>query len=184
MDNEHQNVFLWGYSVPYQQYLANSERDTWGLVKYAKTKLLDTQYTRHERQALEPVIDQLIKKKIIRPHAPKGSPDPRNVADVITDFLTRAFIHTKRQFEALQVPLAGSIIQFVMTVPTIWSPQSSRILQDSIAASIRASGFGTLDQECVDNLIIISEPEAAATYLMASNKTILVCPLDPERYVC
>jgi len=144
------------------------------LVKYAKTILLDTQYTHQDRQILEPLIDELIGKKIIRIHAPKGSSDPRNVADIITDFLTRAFIHARRQLEAMQVFATGCIIQFVMTVPTIWKPQSSRILQDSIAASIKASGFGTLDQGCVDNLIIISEPEAAATYLMSSSKTMLV----------
>jgi len=54
------------------------------------------------------------------------------------------------------------------------TPQSSRILQSSMQLALRATNFGALKNGSIDNLFIISEPEAAATYLMAATKSMLV----------
>jgi hypothetical protein len=175
MDDDESTLFLWGYAVSYQQYVANTTRNPLGLVKCAKSKLLGTEYTEEDRTRIVPILDELIRRNIIQRYGEKpGVFDPQDVQDVITDFLTQLFIHTKNQLIILHGFSDACSVQFVMTVPTIWSPQSSRILQTCMESAIRASGFGRLGHGCIDNLFIISEPEAAATYLMAATKTMLV----------
>lgn len=40
--------------------------------------------------------------------------------------------------------------------------------------AIRESGFGSVENDSVDNLFIVSEPEAAAAYMLASTTAVLV----------
>jgi hypothetical protein len=40
--------------------------------------------------------------------------------------------------------------------------------------AIREAKFGTLSHGSVDNLFIVSEPEAAATYLVGNSRNMLV----------
>lgn len=164
--------------MSYEQFSANSDRNPWGLVRYAKTKLLSSDCTVHDREKLNLLIEELIQRKVVNPHAPRVKYDPRDVQDVISDFLTELFVHSRKLFESTLGYTDSWVVQFVMTVPSIWSPQSSRVLQDAMAASIVSSGFGTLGQGCIDNLIILKEPEAAAFYLMRSDKRLIVSCRD------
>lgn len=174
LDDDQSTQFLWGYAVPYQQYSANTARDPLGLVKRPKTLLLDTAYTQQDRTKLLPVIGELMRRNVIRRKGVKGEYNTHDVEDIITDFLTEVFLHTKAQLRILDGFTDKCPVQFVMTVPTFWSPQSSRILQNCMSRAIKASKFGSLGHGCVDNLFIISEPEAAATYLMAAAGNVMV----------
>lgn len=57
-------------------------------------------------------------------------------------------------------------IGYTLTVPTIWSPGASRVLQSAMEDGIQMSGLGRLSHSSIDNLFIISELEAAATWLV------------------
>jgi len=156
MDSDASTDYLWGYAVPYQRYVANTSRSPIGLVQHAKSKLLETPYTKQDRKVLGPVIDELIRRNIIRKFGKKNTPsDPRDIQDVITDFLIKILAHTKEQLELLEDFSNLCEVQFVLTVPTIWSPQSSRVLQTAMEAAVWATKFGALNHGGIDNLFII-----------------------------
>lgn len=129
-------------------------------------------------------LDRLIQNNIIRRYGKEGTFDPRDTTDVIADYLTQVFLHTKHQLKILHDYTETWPVQFVLTVPVIWSGQSSRILQKCMERAIRASGFGKLNKhECIDNLIIILEPEAAVTYFMAKTKYMLVISTPSSQHL-
>jgi hypothetical protein len=47
-------------------------------------------------------------------------------------------------------------------------------MQKSLEIAIRESGFGSLENNSVDNLFIVSEAEAAAAYVLANTTAFLV----------
>ena len=173
LDGNESNTFLWGYEVPYQRYRASTDRDENRLIERPKLMLVNSKHTRDDRERLRPRLDHLIEAGIIRKHG-KNVPDVRDVQDVITDFLIEVFKHTMQQLVENEGFTQDSLVSFVLTVPVIWSPRSSRVLQEAVEAAIEATGFGTLGHGSVDNLFIIAEPEAAATFLLGSSHDMLV----------
>lgn len=167
IDNDDSTELLWGYTVSYQEYLGNTNRNRRRIAKRAKLMLLGTKYTKRDRNTLQPVLKRLRTQKIIQ-----------NNQDVITDFLTKVFQHTKEQLTLLEGYTTACPVEFVLTVPTIWSPKSSRVMQAAMESAILLSGFGTLQNGGVNNLFIVPEPEAAATYLLAASNDMLVCILS------
>jgi hypothetical protein len=47
-------------------------------------------------------------------------------------------------------------------------------MQKNMERAISESGFGSVENDSVDNLFIVSEPEAAAAYVLASTNVVLV----------
>jgi hypothetical protein len=47
-------------------------------------------------------------------------------------------------------------------------------MQSAMEVAMKATSFGTLTHGSIDNLFIVSEPEAAATYLLGSQHNMLV----------
>lgn len=155
--------------------MGNTNRDQLCLIKHAKSNLLETAYTEQDRSILGTKLDALINKDIIRKYGKINSPvGPRDTQDVIADFLTKVFEHTKQQLSLLHGFSDQCPVQFVLTVPTMWSTQSSRILQAAMQDSLRATEFGVESKGAIENLFIISEPEAAATYIIKASAKVLV----------
>ena len=155
--------------------MGNTNRDQLGLIKHAKSNLLTSAYTVQDRTILGPKLDAMISKGIVRKYGKRSSPiGPRDTQDVIADFLTEVFEHTKNQLSLLHGFSNQCPVQFVLTVPTIWSPQSSRILQAAMQDALRATEFGIESKGAIENLFIISEPEAAATYIIKASAKVLV----------
>lgn len=162
-DNDESPDLLWGYGVPYHLNVLNTSRNPNRLIALPKLLLVDTPYTKQTRSDLRPLLKQLKRKQIIT-----------SDQDVITDFLVPVFRHTKKQLVKFHSFQENSLVEFAVTVPAIWSQKSSRILQAAVESAIRLSNFGSLEHGNVINLIIISEPEAAATALAASSRHIIV----------
>ncbi|KAM0433418.1 hypothetical protein ACHAPT_004296 [Fusarium lateritium] len=61
--------------------------------------------------------------------------------------------------------------EIVLCVPAIWDPKALRIMQTSLAAAMDRARFPGVDiqNNSIENLFIVSEPEAAATF-MVDNK--------------
>ena len=112
---------------------------------------------------LRPRLNHLIERGIIQKYGRRHTQNPRDVQDTISDFLVEVFRHTKQELIEKKGLREQSKVSFVLTVPVIWSPRSSRVLQYAVDAAIRATGFGTLGHGSADNLFIIAEPEAATT---------------------
>jgi hypothetical protein len=97
------------------------------------------------------------------------------VQDPITDFLVPVLRHSRRQLIKHEGLIDQCSISFVLTVPLIWDATSLRILQTAMEVAIRETKFGNLSHGSVGDLFIISEPEAAATYLLGGSDDMLVC---------
>lgn len=173
LDGNESTSYLWGDEVPYQRYRASSTRDENRHVERPKLMLVNTPHTRQDRERLRPRLAHLIESNIIRKYG-GDMPDVQDVQDVITDFLIEVFNHTMQQLVQNEGFSKECPVSFVLTVPVIWSPRSSRVLQHSVQAAIDATGFGTLSHGSVDNLFIVPEPEAATTYLLGSSHDMLV----------
>jgi hypothetical protein len=154
---------LWGYAVPYHLNVLNIRRNRDMLIALPKLQLVDTSYTQEVRDNLRPLLARLIKRRTIS-----------KLEDVFTDFMAKIFQHTKAELVAHHEYQPHFSVEFVVTVPTIWSQKSSRILQTAIESAMKISGFGILENGSVNNLYIISEPEAAAIYVLAASSDIIV----------
>jgi hypothetical protein len=137
--------------------------------------MLSTAYTEGDRKDLRRQIARLIKRGIIRKYGKKSRPDIRDVRDVITDFLIKIFEHTKNYLAREEGYTKDCPVEFVITVPTIWSQEASRILQFCVEAAIQATEFGSLKNGSVDNLFLVAEPEAGLTWLLQNTSAMVVC---------
>lgn len=176
MEDELAVDFLWGYGVPYHMYKANSTRSQRRLVKRAKLMLVETEYTNEDRKGLRRTLTGLLKEGIIRRHGKrsKTESDMWDAVDPISDYIVKVLQHTKEQLKHLHRFTDQTPVDFVMTVPTVWSPEASRVLQTSVKAAIQATAFGKPWGTTADNVFLISEPEAAATFLLESSEDISV----------
>ncbi|KAI9056206.1 hypothetical protein LZ554_001134 [Drepanopeziza brunnea f. sp. 'monogermtubi'] len=159
---------LWGYEATHQKYAANIERGTMGHVQRAKLMLVDSKHTAGDRKMLRPQLEFLIGKRTIRKHSKTDGVNLDDVQDVIADFLVNILSHTRQQLIELEDLSDDCPVSFSITVPIIWSPRASRIFQASMQEAIDRTKFGTLAQ-----LFIVSEPEAAATFLLGNSHTML-----------
>lgn len=173
-DGDESEKYLWGYEVPYQRYRANTDRAETRRIERPKLMLVHDSHTKDDRERLRPKLEHLIERGLIRKYGKRRIPTSRDVQDAISDFLVEVFLHTKKQLIENEGLTEASKVSFVLAVPVIWSPTSSRILQYAVEAAIRTTGFGTLGHGSVDNLFIITEPEAAATYLLGSSHDMIV----------
>ncbi|KAH8780522.1 hypothetical protein F5882DRAFT_451384 [Hyaloscypha sp. PMI_1271] len=165
--------FYWGYSVQMKRYQEWITRDSNLLVQRPKLMLLGTTYTEGDRKTLRSQITRLINQGIIRKYGKRADPDVRDVRDVITDFLIKVFEHTKQYLARKDGYIKGCPVEFVVTVPTIWTQEASRILQFCVEAAIKETELGCLKNGSVDNLFLIPEPEAGLTWLLQITKAMV-----------
>lgn len=108
---------------------------------------------------------------------------PVDAQDVIAHFLASLLTHTKKQLG--RNFNEDSPVRFVLTVPTVWSPLASQVLADSLKAAIKETSFTKLKQDCIVDLAIIYESEAAANFIVASeNRTKDAADSNRKIQVC
>lgn len=150
--------FLWGYGI--QQKLTFPDMDRKQFDRIARSKLLlDTgDHTQQVRTELRPVIKRLRRRRIINEEV-----------DVIADYLTQLFNHAKEQIHnTLEIP-DSTPIEHVLCVPIVWSSKALRKMQLAMKCAIQDSGLGM-----IENLFLVSEPEAAAAYVLGQSDEVNV----------
>jgi molecular chaperone DnaK (HSP70) len=106
------------------------------------------------RNELDPILRRLKRRKIIKENE-----------DVIADYLARLFMHAKAQLKEEGFISDATPIEHVLTVPAIWTADACRKMQKAMTVAIEQAKFGT-----VEDLFLVSEPEAAATYVLGQCK--------------
>jgi hypothetical protein len=162
-DNEENKDTFWGYEVQQQLRYPDTNRNQNRRMARFKLLLDESDLTRKVRLDLEPNCKELKRKKIIK-----------HKEDVIADYLKYLFSHAKDELIKDHDFSDACPVEFVLCVPPIWTPKASRIMQTNMERAIRESGFGSVENDSVDNLFIVSEPEAAAAYVLASTTAVLV----------
>lgn len=160
-----ENRFFWGYEVHTQLGTPDLHGDDTRPLTRFKLMLDDerSEPTKKVRTCLESICRLLKRNKVIE-----------NKHDLISDYLTKLFEFARKKLECDEYFCKSCQIEFVLCVPAGWSSKACRIMQAAMAKAIKASGFGRLKNGIVDNLFIVSEPDAAAAYVLGSGK----CDVD------
>jgi hypothetical protein len=170
MSLDEDTSFRWGYGA----------HEVWGMsATHADPKnqplgrfklLLDSsERTQVIREDLNETLQELKRKRIVKhPH------------DVIADFLTCLLRHAKAELESAGFDDSYKL-ETVLCVPAIWSQKACRDMQTAMAKAMGQAGFQGVDVQnnSIENLFIVSEPEAAAAFVLAESRDISVPSLSP-----
>jgi hypothetical protein len=158
MENGNESsAFLWGYETQGVETQAmmrfpGVNRSQFRRIARSKLMLDDSEKTQKVRDKLRPILNQLKCRGIIRKDE-----------DVIADYLSRLFLHTKEELLKHDFSDTDSV-EHVLCVPNAWSSKACRTMQRTMETAICRSGLGSLN-----NLFIVAEPEAAATFVLHNN---------------
>lgn len=157
--------YLWGYSV--QQNLRNPIHDFDRDLRIARSKLLlgGSAATPETRTKLNASMKILRRKGYIKKDV-----------DIITDFLAHLLQHTKENLLRYHSFEESMPLEFVVCVPATWTPAACRIMQNAMAQAVKRAVMGELSNECIQNMFIVSEAEAAAACVLTGSTDIQVNP--------
>jgi hypothetical protein len=149
--------FHWGYSI--RRFISpDMDRNRFNRVSRSKLLLDQSPRTQDIRDELKPILERLKGSKIKRKRIIERD------EDVIADYLTQLYRHAKRELEKSGVP-DNSIFEHVLCIPAIWGANACREMQNAAAIAVEKSGLGTMD-----NFFLVSEPEAAAAFVLAKQR--------------
>ncbi|KAF4339125.1 hypothetical protein FBEOM_6945 [Fusarium beomiforme] len=159
MDMEMVDQFYWGYKVHERWALpvTHSDPTKFPLSRF-KLLLDDSKNTAAIRQDLNGTLNTLKRKKVVD-----------GPLHVIADYLTYLLDHV--QSELLRLGYDDSFRrEMVLCVPAIWKPKACRDMQTCLAVAMKRANFQGVDIEnnSIENLFIVSEPEAAAEFIGSS----------------
>ncbi|PMD30615.1 hypothetical protein L207DRAFT_549324 [Hyaloscypha variabilis F] len=162
---------FWGFGVQKQLKHIDIPKD--GTRRITRFKLMldeKSEETEDIRAELFPILKNLKRSKMIKHNT-----------DVINDYLEQLFRHTKDELRRLTLYNVNTPIEFVLCVPAVWPSKACRAMQAAMSAAAKGSELGSLVNGGIDNLFIISEPEAAAACVLAEdnndiyeNETIVI----------
>jgi hypothetical protein len=167
-ENEHSNTgedygrstpLVWGFGVQKQLKKIDIPKD--GIRRLTRFKLMldeDGKATEHIRAELSGILKSLKKSKMIKQDT-----------DIISDYLEQLFRHTKDELQRLNEYSDITPVELVLCVPAVWSSRACRVMQAAMSTAAKRSKFGNLVNGSLDNLFIISEPEAAAASVLAED---------------
>lgn len=157
------NFMYWGYEVQDKLSEPDLDKKQYNCITRSKL-LLDTSYeTKKIREELKPVLKTLKARKYIKADE-----------DVIAQYLEQLFSHAKRYLKDIRRLKATTVVEHVLCVPVIWSPSACRKMQSAMEIAIQQTELGS-----INNLFLVSEPEAAAAYVLEYSKSISVSKNAP-----
>lgn len=157
--------FRWGYRVHEVWNRPSTHSNTTNQPLSRFKLLLDTsERTESVRQELRQTINTLKRRNVIQGHL-----------HVIADFLTYLLEHTRSQLRRQGFDDSYEK-EMILCVPAIWTQKACRDMQACLAVAMKRASFTKvgLQNKSVDNLFIVSEPEAAAAYMLSTSAEIKV----------
>ncbi|KMU74096.1 HSP70 family protein [Coccidioides immitis RMSCC 3703] len=140
-EEDERKSLYWGYEVR-QAIRQHCEPNNLASPIHRFKLLLDRgELTRTIREELAPTVQTLKERKII-----KGE------IDLIADFLTKLFSHTKHQMRRQYQYEGTESIKFVLCIPAIWSQKACRVMQTAMTTALQRVEFITEAFHDVDNL--------------------------------
>jgi hypothetical protein len=165
MSIDEDSSFRWGYGA-HEAWGRSATHVDCKHPPLARFKLLldDSPRTEAVRNELSVTLNELKKKRIIRNHR-----------DVIADFLTCLLRHARSELKSAGFDDSYKL-ETVLCVPAIWSQKACRDMQTAMAMAMRRAGLQGVDKlnNSIEDLFIVSEPEAAAAYVLAESRDISV----------
>ncbi|KAI1268361.1 hypothetical protein F5Y18DRAFT_375004 [Xylariaceae sp. FL1019] len=157
------NTLQWGYTVHEKLRLPFTHKDPKNKPLSRFKLLLDENpKTKRVREDLENTLDSLRRRRIIS-----------DKLQVIADYLTYLLHHCRSQLRERGFDASWGT-EMVMCVPAIWTQKACRAMQTAMAIGMEKTGFqgANVKNNSIENLFIVSEPEAAAAYALAQDPSI------------
>jgi hypothetical protein len=155
--------YSWGYQVAEKLKGLESSRDRSRWIHRSKLLLDGSDLISQIRAELGQKVKYLRRRKVIA-----------GEIDLITDFLEGLFRHTRHEMQRQHQYDKYCPVEFVLCVPAAWTPRACRRMQTTMTVALRRTGFIEDKSHDVDNLFIVSEPEAAAAFVLAQSREIKV----------
>ena len=166
MSIDDENSFRWGYSA-HEAWGRSATHASANSKPLSRFKLLldNTPRTEAIRTDLGRMLGELKTRRIIQ-----------KPLDVIVDFLASLMRHAKSEIRKAGFDDSYKT-EVVLCVPAIWSQKALRDMQGALAKAMILAGFPGVDTDnnTIDNLFIVSEPEAAAAFVLTNERDISVC---------
>jgi hypothetical protein len=165
MDTDVSGQFYWGYGVHELRAIPAMHSDpTNRPLSRFKLLLDDSPMTAKVREGLNKTLNELKSRKVVD-----------GPLHVIADYLTYLLDHTRSELRALGYQ-DSCPKEMVLCVPAIWSQQACRDMQKCLAVAMNGANFRGADVQnnSIENLFIVSEPEAAAAYMLDNSPEIRV----------
>ena len=162
--------YLWGYSLQRNCGHDVTSLDTKLRITRPKLILDHSCLTADIRAGLQHSIKVLKENRCIRKDI-----------DVIIDFLTRLLQHTK--FYLMNYHNFDEImpVEFVICVPVAWEQPACRKMQMAVTQAVKRANFSQLGNSSIQNMFMISEPEAAAACVLSGPSNIEV---SSQNHLC
>ncbi|KAI1350063.1 hypothetical protein F5Y01DRAFT_165372 [Xylaria sp. FL0043] len=161
--NSNAEGFKWGYRV-HEAWSnpATHFRQTSKAMNRFKLLLDHSPKTQELRESLRPTLKQLRSLNIVE-----------SEVQVIADFLTCLLRHVKSQLQSLRL-YDDFQIEMVLCVPAIWTQKACRDMQVALLAAMKSAEFKGVDSSgcAIENLFLVSEPEAAAAFILDTDPDI------------
>jgi hypothetical protein len=157
LEDDISDQFLWGYQVRKAWTIPSTHQDLRNQ-PLARFKLLldDSPRTAAIRADLNTTLSALKRRRIVK-----------KPLHVIADFLTDLLKHTQKELhrEGFDQNYPREI---VLCVPAIWTQKACRDMQGCLTEAMGRARFPGVDVQSnsIENLFIVSEPEAAAAYVI------------------
>ncbi|XXG98242.1 peptide transporter ptr2 [Hypoxylon texense] len=155
--------FKWGYRM-HEAWgrPATHFKQTSKAMNRFKLLLDQSPATQNVRDNLRSTLKHLISKKIVE-----------SEVGVIADFLTCLLRHAKSQLQLLRL-YDGFEVEMVLCVPAIWTQKACRDMQMALLIAMKMAEFNGVDPsyDAIENLFIVSEPEAAAAFILDTEPDI------------
>jgi hypothetical protein len=153
------DALYWGFGV--QKLVTEIDVQKDGTKRISRFKLMldeNNERTRNVTDELRPILKNLKKLKLIKDNA-----------DVISDYLTQLFIHTKNKLQQNDDFSTMNQVEIVLCVPAVWPAKACRTMEKAMSIAAKNSGLGKLENGNLCNLFLVSEPEAAAACVIAEH---------------
>ncbi|KAF5975590.1 Hsp70 chaperone protein [Fusarium coicis] len=155
--------FRWGYRV-HEVWNRPSTHSNTTNQPLSRFKLLldNSEMTESVRQQVRETINTLKRRNVIQ-----------GPLHVIADFLTYLLEHTRSQLRRQGFDDSYEK-EMILCVPAIWTQKACREMQACLAAAMKRANFtrADLQNKSIDNLFIVSEPEAAAAHMLSTSAEI------------
>lgn len=164
----------WGFQVQKELNILNVPKSSQR--RLARFKLLldeDSESTKSVRKELTPILSALQKHKYIK-----------HKDDIFKHYLTDLLQHTRQQIEQRGELETNPLIEFVLCVPAKWPSRGCRRMQEAVRLAVEDAGFGKEAYDSAHNLFLVSEPEAAAQFILAEGDTKVHVSPEQQSLTC
>ena len=161
--DEEMTGYAWGFGVQRRFEDPDSKRYQNRRIRRSKLLLDRSDLTKGIRDELRGTLRTLRNRRLIKKDE-----------DIISDYLERLFRHTRVQLTKRHGFNHGSALEFVLCVPAMWKSKAVRKMQTAMEKAITKSGFGSVTNGSIEDLFIVSEPEAAAAFLLERTDSVEV----------